>query len=41
MAGANANNNGALYAYYHANISFTGTCKIVQNQQDENTCCYY
>ena len=35
--GANASNNGALMLTTMSNISFTGTCKIVQNQQDENT----
>lgn len=37
MAGENATNSGALYILTAANVAFTGTNKLVSNQQDENT----
>jgi hypothetical protein len=35
--GSNANNQAAFLLTTMANIAFTGTCKVVSNQQDENT----
>jgi len=37
MGGVNGNNAGALLLTTMANLAFTGRCKIVSNQQDENT----
>lgn len=38
MGALNGNSAGALNLTTMSNIDFTGTCKIVSNQQDENTC---
>lgn len=38
MGALNGNNAGVLNLTTMANIAFTGKCKLVSNQQDENTC---